>query len=79
VSHFHEFSELRFGTPKQDSEPETYVDFRSFGTLLRHLDAGSWQNETIRKTNRSGRLSMPGVPGGTKRGWAFRILRVGDK
>ena len=41
-----------------------------------HLDAGSWQNETIRKTNRSGRLSMPGVPGGTKRGWAFRILYI---
>ena len=44
-----------------------------------HLDAGGWQNETIRKTNRSGRLSMPGVPGGTKRGWAFRLLRVRDK
>jgi hypothetical protein len=40
-----------------------------------HIDTGGWQNETIRKTNGSGRLSMPGVPGGKKHGWAFRILR----
>ena len=44
-----------------------------------HLDAGRWQDGMIRKTNRSGRLSMPGVPGGIKRGWAFRLLRVRNK
>lgn len=44
-----------------------------------HIDAGGWQNETIRQTNSNGRLSMPGVPGGEKRGWAFRFLRVDDR
>ncbi len=44
-----------------------------------HIDDGGWQNETIRKTNHSGRLSMPDVPGSIKRGWAFRILRVRNK
>jgi hypothetical protein len=40
-----------------------------------HIDNGSWQHQTDHKTDASGRLNMPGVPGGNKRGWAFRILR----
>ena len=43
-----------------------------------HIDNGGWQNETVRKTDNSGRLNMPGVPGGRKRGWAYRIRRVDD-
>jgi len=41
-----------------------------------HIDDGGWQDETVRTTDGSGRLSMPGVPDGQKRGWAFRILRT---
>jgi hypothetical protein len=41
-----------------------------------HIDDGGWQNETVRTTDATGRLSMPRVPGGTMRGWAYRILRM---
>jgi hypothetical protein len=41
-----------------------------------HVDDGGWREKTVRKTDSSGHLNMPGVPGGDKRGWAYRILRV---
>jgi hypothetical protein len=41
-----------------------------------HVDEGGWQDGTVRTTDGSGRLSMPDVPDGKKRGWAFRILRA---
>jgi hypothetical protein len=41
-----------------------------------HIDDGGWQGQMVCRTDGSGRLSMPGVPGGNKRGWAYRILRV---
>ena len=41
-----------------------------------HIDDGGWQDVTVRTTDGSGRLSMPDVPDGEKRGWAFRILRA---
>jgi hypothetical protein len=44
-----------------------------------HIDNGGWQDKTVQKTDGNGRLSMPDVPGGDKRGWAFRILRSGDE
>ena len=42
-----------------------------------HIDDGVWQDRTSAGTDADGRLTMPGVPGGDKRGWAFRILRPG--
>lgn len=41
-----------------------------------HIDDGGWRQEMVHKTDDSGRLAMPGVPEGKKRGWAFRIMRV---
>ena len=41
-----------------------------------HIDNGGWQDKTVHPTDASGRLDMPGVPGGDKRGWAFRMLKV---
>lgn len=43
-----------------------------------HIDEGGWQEKTVRKTDGSGRLSMPSVPGGNKHGWAYRILRLDE-
>ncbi|MCP4261388.1 MAG: DUF4038 domain-containing protein [Planctomycetes bacterium] len=40
-----------------------------------HIDNGGWQDKTVQKADGNGHLSMPDVPGGDKRGWAFRILR----
>ncbi len=42
-----------------------------------HIDNGGWQDKTVQKADGAGRLNMPSVPGGNKRGWAFRILRRG--
>ena len=43
-----------------------------------HIDNGGWQDKTVQETDGTGRLSMPSVPGGNTRGWAFRILRVSE-
>jgi hypothetical protein len=43
-----------------------------------HIDNGGWQDKTVHETDVTGRLSMPDVPGGNRRGWAFRILRVSE-
>jgi hypothetical protein len=44
-----------------------------------HIDNGGWQDKTLQKADGNGRLSMPDVPGGDKRGWAFRILRTDSR
>jgi len=44
-----------------------------------HIDDGGWQGESTNRTDGNGRLRMSGVPGGKKRGWAYRILRVDDR
>ena len=44
-----------------------------------HIDNGGWQDKTVQRADGNGRLSMSDIPGGDKRGWAFRILISGDE